>query len=148
MYNKTKTVAYVRVATQEQANLSYSLEEQRKTLREYAEKHNLEIVREFSDTGSSLKSSRKGFNEMLRFLEGSKDYKSILVTKSDRLSRDFETLSELQEKYSVISVDCGANDMLNQLQMMFAQQYSKHQSERIKAGIQRRKEREVCSNGN
>lgn len=148
MYNKTKTVAYVRVATQEQANLSYSLEEQRKTLREYAEKHNLEIVREFSDTGSSLKSSRKGFNEMLRFLECSKDYKSILVTKSDRLSRDFETLSELQEKYSVISVDCGANDMLNQLQMMFAQQYSKHQSERIKAGIQRRKEREVCSNGN
>ena len=148
MCKRTKTVAYVRVATQEQANSSYSLEAQKKTLREYAEKNNLEIVREFSDTGSGLKSSRKGFNEMLKFLEDSDDCKTILVTKADRLSRDFKTLSELQEKYSVVSADCGANDMLNQLQIMFAQQYSEFQSERIKAEIQKRKESEVCSNGN
>ena len=135
MCKRTKTVAYARVATQEQANSSYSLEVQKKTLREYAEKNNLEIVKEFSDTGSGLKSSRKGFNEMLKFLEDSTSCKTILVTKADRLSRDFKTLSELQEKYSVLSADCSANNMLNQLQMMFTQQYSKLQSERIKAGI-------------
>ena len=135
MEKQKQVVAYVRVTTQEQTNSSYSLEAQRKTLREYAEKNNLEIVREFSDTGSGLKSSRKGFNEMLKFLEDSEDCKTILVTKADKLSRDFKTLSELQEKYSVLSADCGANNMLNQLQMMFTQQYSKLQSERIKAGI-------------
>ena len=140
MEKQKQVVAYVRVTTQEQTNSSYSLEAQRKTLREYAEKNNLEIVREFSDTGSGLKSSRKGFNEMLKFLEDSEDCKTILVTKADRLSRDFKTLSELQEKYSVVSADCGANDMLNQLQIMFAQQYSEFQSERIKAEIQKRKD--------
>jgi len=148
MCKRTKTVAYVRVATQEQANSSYSLEVQKKTLREYAEKNNLEIVKEFSDTGSGLKSSRKGFNEMLKFLEDSEDCKTILVTKADRLCRDSETFNEVQQKCSVISVDYGASDMMNQLSVMMAQFYSNVHSERIKAGIQKSKEREVCSNGN
>lgn len=135
MEKQKQVVAYVRVTTQEQTNSSYSLEAQRKTLREYAEKNNLEIVREFSDTGSGLKSSRKGFNEMLKFLEDSEDCKTILVTKADRLCRDSETFIGLQKIYAIISADIGADDTLNNLQIMLAQNYTKLQSERIKAGI-------------
>lgn len=142
MCKRTKTVAYVRVATQEQANSSYSLEVQKKTLREYAEKNNLEIVKEFSDTGSGLKSSRKGFNEMLKFLEGSTDCKTILVVKADKLCRDLKTLCELQEKYEIISACNGANTMVHQLEVMLAEQYSKNLSEVIKAGIQKSKAKE------
>lgn len=71
---------YLRVTTQEQASSGYSLESQREALREYAEKNNLEIVKEFSDTGSGLKSNRQGFQKMLKFLKNSKDCKTILVT--------------------------------------------------------------------
>lgn len=131
---KTQVVTYSRVTAKEQTK-GYSLESQREQLKEYAEKNNLEIVREFSDIGSSVRGKRQGLNEMLKFLEDSTSCKTILVTKADRLSRDFKTLSELQEKYSVLSADCSANNMLNQLQMMFTQQYSKLQSEKIKAGI-------------
>lgn len=127
-------VTYSRVTAQEQTK-GYSLESQREQLKEYAEKNNLVIVSEFSDIGSSVRGKRQGFQEMLKFLEDSTNCKTILVTKADRLSRDFKTLSELQEKYSVLSADCSANNMLNQLQIMMAQQYSENLSKSIKVGI-------------
>ena len=136
-----KVVIYTQVTTQEQAKKGYSLEAQQENLRKYAKENNLEIIKEFSDIGSAPKTKRQSFQEMLKFLESSKECKCILVTKADKLSKDFETLSELQKKYSVVSADCGANDMFNQLQIMLAQHYSKQMSERIKAGIQKRKEK-------
>ena len=136
MFRKILKVAtYISVASAEQAKLGYSLELQREKLKEYAKMNSLEIVREFSDIGSGIKTNRQGFQEMLKFLEDSTNCKTILVTKADRLSRDVKTLSELQEKYSVLSADCSANNMLNQLQIMMAQQYSENLSKSIKVGI-------------
>ena len=138
---KLKVATYISVASAEQAKLGYSLDSQREKLKEYAKMNNLEIVREFSDIGSGIKTNRQGFQEMLKFLEDSGDCKTILVTNPERLCRDFETYSEVQQKYSVISVDYGASDMTNQLSVMMAQFYSNVHSERIKAGIQKSKER-------
>ena len=140
-------VTYSRVTAQEQTK-GYSLESQREQLKEYAEKNNPVIVSEFSDIGSSVRGKRQGFQEMLNFLEDSEDCKTILVTKLERLCRDSETFNEVQQKYSVISVDYGASNMMNQLSVMMAQFYSNVHSERIKAGIQKLKESKVCSNGN
>jgi DNA invertase Pin-like site-specific DNA recombinase len=137
---KKKAVTYSRVATQEQAQQGYSLELQREQLKEYAEKNNLEIVREFSDIESSVGDKRQGFQEMLKFLEDSENCKTILVTKADRLCRDIKTLSELQAKYTVITVNCGADNMINQVQIILTQNYSAYQSECIKKGLQKRKE--------
>lgn len=144
---KTQVVTYSRVTAKEQTK-GHSLEFQREQLKEYAEKNNLEIVRKFSDIGSSVRGKRQGFQEMLNFLEDSEDCKTILVTKIERLCRDSETFNEVQQKYSVISVDYGASNMMNQLSVMMAQFYSNVHSERIKAGIQKLKESKVCSNGN
>jgi len=44
-----KAVLYARVSTREQADTGYSIESQTKLLKDYANNHNLEIVREFTD---------------------------------------------------------------------------------------------------
>lgn len=134
-----KVVTYVRVASQDQAKAGYSFELQREELRKYAKENNLEIAKKFSDVASASKSNRPGFNEMLEYLDGSKDCKTILVTKIDKLCRNTETYGEL-ENYSVISVAEGSDKRVHQLLIGMAKQHSKHMSERIKAGMEKRKE--------
>ena len=123
-------------------NLETKLESQQEKLKEYAEKNNLQIVKEFADIGSDKDTKRQGFKAMLKFLEGSTDCKTILEVKADKLCRDLKTLCELQEKYEIISACNGANTMVHQLEVMLAEQYSKNLSEVIKAGIQRSKAKE------
>ena len=134
-----KTVIYSRATSQDQAKAGYSFELQREELRKYAKENNLEIAKEFSDVASASKSNRPGFNEMLEYLDGSKDCKTILVTKIDRLCGNAETYGEL-ENYSVISVAEGSDKRIHQFSIAMATQHSKHMSERIKAGMQKRKE--------
>lgn len=133
IYSKTTTI---------QAQKGYSFEAQQEKMKEYAEKNNLQIVKEFADVGSDKDTKRQGFKAMLKFLESSTDCKTILVVKADKLCRDLKTLCELQEKYEIISACNGANTMVHQLEVMLAEQYSKNLSEVIKAGIQRSKAKE------
>ena len=123
-------------------NLETKLESQQEKLKEYAEKNNLQIVKEFADIGSDKDTKRQGFKAMLKFLEGSTDCKTILVVKADKLCRDLKTLCELQEKYEIISACNGANTMVHQLEVMLAEEYSKNLSEVIRAGIQISKAKE------
>ena len=138
---KQQVVIYLKTSTL-QAQKGYSFESQQAKLKEYAEKNNLQIVKEFADIGSDKNTKRQGFKEMLKFLEGSTDCKTILVIKAVKLCRDLKTLCELQEKYEIISACNGANTMVHQLEVMLAEQYSKNLSEVIKAGIQRSKAKE------
>ena len=94
-----KVVTYVRVTSKDQAKAGYSLELQREELRKYAKENNLEIAKEFSDVASAYETDREGFNEMLEYLDGSKDCKTILVSSLDRLCRTAPQLEELLDKY-------------------------------------------------
>lgn len=134
-----KVVTYLRVTSKTQANAGYSLDLQREELRKYAEENNLKIIREFSDVAGANEADREGFNEMLEYLETSKDCKTILVTKIDKLCRNTETYGELKN-YSVISIAEGSDKRVHQLLIGMAKQHSKHMSERIKAGMEKRKE--------
>ena len=134
-----KVVTYVRVTSKDQAKAGYSLELQREELRKYAKENNLEIAKEFSDIAGANETDREGFNEMLEYLDGSKDCKTILVTKIDRLCRNIETYAKF-ESYSVISITEGSDKRVHQFSIAMATQHSKHMSERIKAGIQKRSE--------
>ena len=53
------------------------------------------------------------------------------------------SLSPIQDNYSIISICNGANNLVNQLQIMLAQQYSENLSKSIKAGLQKRKVEEI-----
>ena len=133
-----KVVTYVRVTSKDQAKAGYSLELQREELKKYAKENNLEIAKEFSDIAGANETDREGFNKMLEYLKTSKDCKTILVTKIDRLCRNTETYEELKN-YSVISIAEGLDKRIHQFSIAMAENCSKHIAERIKAGMQGRK---------
>ena len=85
-----EAVLYARVSSREQQQEGFSIEAQVKLLRSFALKSEMEIVREFIDIESAKAAGRKAFAEMLKFLARSKSCRTILVEKTDRLSRNFE----------------------------------------------------------
>lgn len=84
-----KAVIYARVSTREQEDEGYSIESQLKLMREYAEKNNIEVVREFVESQSAKTAGRTEFNAMVKFVKSSRDVKTILAEKTDRLYRNF-----------------------------------------------------------
>lgn len=86
----TPAVLYARVSSREQQQEGYSIEAQVKLLRSYAAKSGMEIVHEFIDIESAKAAGRKAFGEMLSFLRHSRNCSTVLVEKTDRLSRNFE----------------------------------------------------------
>ena len=65
----TKAVLYVRVSSKERAQEGYSIPAQRKFFRDYAEQHELEIVREFEEVETAKRAGRSQFGEMLTFFK-------------------------------------------------------------------------------
>ncbi|RLE80623.1 MAG: hypothetical protein DRJ52_05920 [Thermoprotei archaeon] len=99
-------IAYYRVSTEEQ-----SVEQQRLTVRKFAESRGFMIVREFEEdiSGSISAIERPCFKEALAFLEENPGIKILLVYSLDRLGRSFRdifsTMSNLERKgIMVISV--------------------------------------------
>jgi len=50
----------------------------------------MEIIREFMDIESARSTGRRAFGEMVEFLTDSKTCRTLLVQKTDRLTRNFE----------------------------------------------------------
>jgi len=96
-----KVVTYVRVSTEEQARQGYSIETQRNMLRDYADGHKLQVVREFEESHSAYKPGRPEFEAMLRFLRKRRDVTGVLVYKLDRLARNLSDYSALEEMEGV-----------------------------------------------
>ena len=91
-----KAVAYVRVSSREQEK-GYSLTAQEKLLRKYAKDEGFEIVEFFREAMSAKKSGRKQFNLMLKYLKSHKDVNKLLVEKTDRITRNFKDVVDLDE---------------------------------------------------
>lgn len=86
----SKAVLYARVSSKEQEKEGFSIQAQTKLLREYAERHGMQIVEEFTDAETAKKAGRINFLAMAERLKKSKDIKMILVEKTDRLTRNFQ----------------------------------------------------------
>lgn len=84
-----KAVTFARVSSKEQEN-NYSLKAQNTDLLNYARIKNLEVIRSYEITESSLKGERKQFNEMIEFCKSQKETIVILVDVVDRLQRSFD----------------------------------------------------------
>ena len=95
----TKTVAYIRVSTDKQAERGVSLDEQRAKVKAYAELFDLELVAIEVDAGVSAKSlNRPALERALAALETGKAT-ALLVVKLDRLTRSVRDLGALVDKY-------------------------------------------------
>jgi site-specific DNA recombinase len=85
-----KAVVYARVSSKEQEKEGFSIPAQLKLLHEYAERHDLNVVEEFTDAETAKKVGRTNFLAMAEKIRKNKDIKVILVEKTDRLTRNFQ----------------------------------------------------------
>ncbi len=94
---RTRTVAYLRVSTDKQADRGISLEVQRDKVSRYAALYDLDLVDVVEDAGHSGKSlDRPGLQRALSMLK-SKDADALLVVRLDRLTRSVRDLGALVE---------------------------------------------------
>jgi site-specific DNA recombinase len=96
---RTRTIAYLRVSTDKQADRGVSLDAQRAKVAAYAELYDLALVDVIVDAGVSAKTlDRPGLVRALGMLRrGEAD--ALLVVKLDRLTRSVRDLGELVEKH-------------------------------------------------
>ncbi len=91
----TKTIAYLRVSTEKQADKGCSLDAQRAKVEAYATLYDLEIVEVIVDAGESAKTlDRPGLKRALEMLRR-RSAEALLVVKLDRLTRSVRDLGEL-----------------------------------------------------
>jgi len=80
------SVAYIRVSTRDQEQLSP--ESQRRLLQDYADGHDLSIIRWFQETDSAFELGRTQYDLMLEFLRDQPGTIGVLTYKLDRLWRN------------------------------------------------------------
>ena len=104
--NVLRVALYVRVSSQEQADEGYSIGEQTKRLKKYAEAMGWEIFKIYVDPGySGGNIDRPGLNEMVRDVKDGK-IDSVVVYKLDRLSRSqFDTLYLIEKIFLANNTD-------------------------------------------
>lgn len=96
---------YVRVSTEEQAEEGFSISAQLRALRDYCEKSNIKIYREYMDEGiSGQKENRPAFQQMIKDAE-SKNFNIILVHKFDRFARKIELSHRVKAQLKKSSVN-------------------------------------------
>lgn len=95
----TRTIAYLRVSTDKQADHGVSLEAQRAKVEAYATLYDLSLVEIIVDAGESAKSlARPGLTRALAMLKRG-EVDALLVVKLDRLTRSVRDLCELVDTY-------------------------------------------------
>jgi len=96
---RTRTVAYIRVSTDKQAEHGVSLEAQRAKLQAYAALYDLDLVAIEVDAGLSASTlDRPGLQSALTMLRTRKA-DALLVVKLDRLTRSVRDLGDLVDRY-------------------------------------------------
>lgn len=146
----TKAVIYARVSSREQEREGYSIPAQLQLLRDYANKHNLEVVKEFTDAETAKKSGRTNYNEMLKFIKKSKGIKTVLVEKTDRLYRNFKDYVELEDydlevhlvkEGSILSDNSKSHEkFIHGIKVLMAKNYIDNLSEEVKKGQKQKAE--------
>ena len=90
-------VIYARVSSKDQEREGYSIPAQLKLLREYAQKNDLKIEREFVDVETAKMAGRKNFGEMIRYLTENSGCRVVIAEKTDRLYRNLRDCLTLED---------------------------------------------------
>jgi len=144
-----KAIILSRVSTNDQQE-DHSIEAQKTSLREYCQRKNLTVIKEFEIIESLTQGKRRDFYEMLEFAKKQKELVAIVADKVDRVQRSFKEsviLDELrrQEKielnfYSegmVIGKNANSNEILRwDFAIMGAKSYVLNLSDNVKRSIE------------
>ena len=138
---------YLRVSTEDQAKVGFSLPEQRKCLKGLCDYKGWDIYDYYEDAGISAKTgnSRPQFDRMIEDAK-KKKINTVLAIKLDRLTRsiyDWENIMRLSEKYQ-FDIVCANDDintttangkMITRIMMSVSQNEIERTSERTKFGM-------------
>ena len=148
-----KTVIYARVSSKDQEREGYSIPAQLKLLREYAQRHDMEIVREFVDVETAKVPGRKRFNEMAHFFQQNGNTRCVIVEKTDRLYRNFRdcvTLEDLEveihlaKEGQVIEKNARSQaKLMHGLQVVIARNYIDNLREEVRKGMREKAEQGI-----
>lgn len=141
-----QAVLYARVSSKDQEREGFSIPAQLKFLREYAQTHELNVLREFVDVETAKATGRKQFGEMVRFLRDHKACRIVLVEKTDRLYRNFRdcvTLEDLdveihlpKEGQQIISKDSKSQaKLVHGIQLVIARNYIENLRDEVRKGM-------------
>lgn len=149
-----KAIIYARVSSREQEKEGFSIPAQLKLLNEYAQKHGIVVLQEFTDNETAKKSGRSNFNAMLEFFRKNKEVKIILVEKTDRLYRNFKdyiAIDDLMQdkdleihlvkEGSLLGKNSKSHDkFIHGIKVLIAKNYIDNLSEEIQKGLQEKAE--------
>lgn len=134
---------YIRVSTERQGD-GASLEAQKDAITGFASQNNLEIVRWFEERETASKTGRPIFGDMMNeLMSGAAE--GLILHKVDRTARNFSDWSRLHEVaqfgikvyFAADSLDFGTRggQLLADIQMALAADYSRNLSQEVKKGI-------------
>jgi site-specific DNA recombinase len=146
-------VIYARVSSRDQEREGYSIPAQLKLLREYAQRNELRILKEFIDVETAKITGRKQFGEMMRFLSADSRCRVVIVEKTDRLYRNFRdcvTLEDLDveihlpKESQVISKNSKSQaKLVHGIQLVIARNYIENLREEVKKGMREKAEQGI-----
>ena len=148
-----EAVLYVCVSSKDQEKEGYSIPAQLKLLREYAQRNEFQIVREFIDIETAKATGRKQFGEMLAFLGENQLCRVVIVEKTDRLYRNFRdcvTLEDLDVEIhlpkdgQVISRNSKSQaKLVHGIQVVIARNYIENLREEVRKGMREKAEQGI-----
>jgi len=148
-----ESVIYARVSSKDQEREGYSIPAQLKLLREYAQRNQFAIVREFVDVETAKVAGRKQFGEMLVFFGKNPSCRVLIVEKTDRLYRNFRdcvTLEDLDveihlpKEGQVISKESKSQaKLVHGIQVVIARNYIENLREEVKKGMREKAEQGI-----
>ncbi len=146
--NKT-AIIYCRVSSKEQVD-NYSLDNQEKICKEYAERNNIQILKIFREEGQSAKTTNR--EQLIKALAYCQKNRGLinyfLFYKIDRFSRDMADFTALEMQLFRINIeiksasesfdnDTAAGKLSKNVLAVFAQYDNDARTERIKQGVKK-----------
>ena len=101
----TQAIIFCRVSSKRQKDEGVSLEVQEKTIKQYCQNKDFNILATYSIDESSTKGARKEFHKMLEFAEECKGKVAIIVSYIDRLQRSYKDTPELERLRSTGKIE-------------------------------------------
>jgi site-specific DNA recombinase len=144
---------YARVSSKDQEREGYSIPAQLKFLRDYAQKNDFQIAREFVDVETAKMAGRKKFGEMVRYLEKMPHCRVVIVEKTDRLYRNLRdclTLEDLDieihlpKEGQIISKAARSQaKLIHGIHVAMARNYIENLREEVKKGMREKAEQGI-----
>ena len=145
-------VAYARVSTEDH---DQDPESQLVRIRSFAKERGITIVGEYQDKSTGTNLERSGFYEMMGKLQFDPSISMCIVLSADRLSRDMQDTNDIVKRMNAlgknlmqvsdptINIATKEGMLMNNFKSYGAQSYTDEHALKVKAGLQKARERGV-----